>query len=59
MMSTRPYLRKKAILLMYKVYLNYPDALRPSFPRLKERLEDPDPGERGGLCLIVRLYYTK
>ncbi|XP_067938013.1 AP-3 complex subunit delta-1-like [Watersipora subatra] len=44
MMSTRPYMRKKAILLMYKVYLNYPDALRPSFPRLKEKLEDPDPG---------------
>ena len=44
MMSTRPYLRKKAVLLMYKVYLNYPDALRPSFPRLKEKLEDPDPG---------------
>ncbi|KAF6018643.1 AP3D1 [Bugula neritina] len=44
MTSTRPYLRKKAILLMYKIYLNYPDALRPSFPRLKERLEDTDPG---------------
>lgn len=30
---------------MYKIYLNYPDALRPSFPRLKERLEDTDPGK--------------
>ena len=30
---------------MYKVFLSFPDALRPAFPRLKEKLEDPDPGE--------------
>ena len=44
MTSTRPYLRKKAVLIMYKVFLKFPDALRPAFPRLKEKLEDPDPG---------------
>lgn len=32
--------------MMYKVFLKYPEALRPSFPRLKEKLEDPDPGGR-------------
>jgi len=42
--STKPYIRKKAVLLMYKVFLAFPDALRPAFPRLKEKLEDPDPG---------------
>ena len=42
--STKPYLRKKGVLLLYKVFLRYPDALRPAFPRLKEKLEDPDPG---------------
>ncbi len=42
--STKPYIRKKAVLLMYKVFLSFPDALRPAFPRLKEKLEDPDPG---------------
>lgn len=31
--------------MMYKVFLKYPEALRPAFPRLKEKLEDPDPGE--------------
>ena len=41
--SSRPYLKKKAVLVLYKVFLKFPDALRPSFPRLKERLEDPDP----------------
>jgi len=29
---------------MFKVFLKFPDALRPAFPRLKEKLEDPDPG---------------
>ena len=42
--STKPYLRKKAVLLMYKIFLKFPDALKPAFPRLKEKLEDPDPG---------------
>ena len=45
MTSTKPYLRKKAILIMYKVFLKFPEALRPAFPRLKEKLEDPDPGK--------------
>ena len=39
MSSTKPYIRKKAVLLMYKVFLNFPDALRPAFPKLKEKLE--------------------
>lgn len=29
---------------MYKVFLKHPESLRPAFPRLKEKLEDPDPG---------------
>lgn len=34
----------KAVLMMYKVFLRYPEALKPAFPKLKEKLEDPDPG---------------
>lgn len=30
---------------MYKIFLKFPEALRPAFPRLKEKLEDPDPGK--------------
>lgn len=48
MSSTKPYLRMKAVLMMYKVFLRYPEALRPAFPKLKEKLEDPDPG----MCTI-------
>ena len=44
MSSSKPYLRKKGILTMFKVFVKFPDALRPAFPRLKERLEDQDPG---------------
>ena len=40
--SSRVYVRKKAILCMYKIFLRFPKALRPSFPRLKDKLEDPD-----------------
>lgn len=46
MSSTKPYLRMKAVLMMYKVFLRYPEALRPAFPKLKEKLEDPDPGKK-------------
>lgn len=40
---SRPYIRKKAILAMYKVFLQYPEAFKIAFPRLKDRLNDPDP----------------
>lgn len=43
-MSPKPYIAKKAILLLYKVFLKNPDALRAAFPRLRKKLEDPDPG---------------
>ena len=29
---------------MNQVLLKFPDALRPAFPRIKEKLDDPDPG---------------
>ena len=41
--SSRPYIRKKAVLVLYKIYLKYPQGLRLSFERLKEKLADPDP----------------
>lgn len=51
--STKPYLRKKAVLMMYKVFLRFPEALRPAFPRLKERLEDPDSGVQSAAVNVV------
>lgn len=51
--STKPYIRKKAVLLMYKVFLSFPDALRPAFPRLKEKLEDQDPGVQSAAVNVI------
>ena len=51
--STKPYIRKKAVLILYKVFLRYPEALRQAFPRLKERLEDPDPGVQSAAVNVI------
>uniref|UniRef100_A0A2M3Z2Q3 AP-3 complex subunit delta n=1 Tax=Anopheles braziliensis TaxID=58242 RepID=A0A2M3Z2Q3_9DIPT len=53
MSSTRPYLRMKAVLMMYKVFLRYPEALRPAFPKLKEKLEDPDPSVQSAAVNVI------
>ncbi|CAF1217682.1 unnamed protein product [Adineta steineri] len=53
MTSTKPYIRKRAVLLLYKVFLNNPDALKPAFPRLKEKLEDPDPGVQAAAVNVI------
>ena len=29
--------------MMYKIFLRFPDALRPSFPRIKDKLSEDDP----------------
>lgn len=51
--ANKPYVRKKAVLLMYKVFLKYPEALKPAFPRLKEKLEDPDPGVQSAAVNVI------
>merc|ERR1711871_1620115 len=38
--SGKTYVRKKAVLVLYKLFLKFPKALRPSFPRLKEKIDD-------------------
>ncbi|CAF2159774.1 unnamed protein product [Rotaria magnacalcarata] len=53
MSSTKPYIRKRAVLLLYKVFLNNPEALKPAFPRLKEKLEDPDPGVQSAAVNVI------
>ncbi|CAF1176469.1 unnamed protein product [Rotaria sordida] len=53
MTSTKPYIRKRAVLLLYKVFLNNPDALKPAFPRLKEKLEDSDSGVQAAAVNVI------
>ena len=42
--SSRPLLRKKALLCCYRLLARFPEALPAVFPRLRERLDDADPG---------------
>lgn len=42
MSHTRPYIRKKAVLAMYKLYVKFPQGLRLTFDKLKDRLEDSE-----------------
>ncbi|ESL09884.1 delta-adaptin [Trypanosoma rangeli SC58] len=58
----RNYVRKKAVLSLYRVFFEYPDALRPTYPRLKEKLDDHgercdnDPAVRGAVvCILCEL----
>jgi AP-3 complex subunit delta len=53
MTSNKPHIRKKAVLIMYKIFLKYPDALRPAFARLKEKLEDPDQGVQAAAVNVI------
>ncbi|AJW07785.1 Apl5p [Saccharomyces cerevisiae YJM1273] len=40
--STRPYIRKKAITALFKVFLQYPEALRDNFDKFVSKLDDDD-----------------
>ncbi|CAH8583737.1 unnamed protein product [Heterobilharzia americana] len=53
MNSPKPYLRKKTVLLLYKVFLNYPEALRICFPQLKDKLDDPDAGVQSAAVNVI------
>lgn len=56
--STKPYLRKKAVLLMYKILTVFPDTIPEVLPKLEEKLEDPDQGVQSSvinvICELVR-----
>lgn len=51
--SPTAYVRKRAVLLLYKCILKYPDALRPAFPKLKEKLTDSDPSVVGTAVNVI------
>ncbi|KAK0394864.1 hypothetical protein QR680_000975 [Steinernema hermaphroditum] len=51
--SSRPYVRKRAVLLLYKIFLKYPESLRPTFQRLKDKLEDADPGVQSAAVNVI------
>jgi AP-3 complex subunit delta-1 len=46
-------IRKRAVLVLYKVCLKQPEALHECFPRLAERLEDHDPCKLNHTCISI------
>lgn len=51
--STKPYLRKKAVLLMFKILTVFPDTLSEVLPKLEEKLEDPDQGVQSSVINVI------
>ncbi|KAG0560009.1 hypothetical protein KC19_10G147100 [Ceratodon purpureus] len=43
MASSRSFIRKKATLVLLRVFLRYPEAIRVAFKRLLEKMDDADP----------------
>lgn len=51
--STKPYLRKKAVLVMYKILTVFPETLSEVLPKLEEKLEDPDQGVQSSVINVI------
>ena len=43
---SRPVIRKRAVVALYKIITSYPDVVSVALPRLAEKLNDPDQGTR-------------
>jgi AP-3 complex subunit delta len=39
---SRPHIRKRAVITLYKVFLKYPEARQAGMVRMREKLSDPD-----------------
>ncbi|KAE8211440.1 hypothetical protein CF327_g4792 [Tilletia walkeri] len=50
---TRPVIRKRAILVLHAVIIHFPDALPMAWDRLREKLDDPDPGVLSAAVNII------
>lgn len=53
MISARPYIRKKSTLVLLKIFHQWPKALRLSFDRLKEKLEDENQGVVSAAVYVI------
>ena len=51
--SSKPYLRKKSVLVLYSIFRKYPRALRLTFDRLRDKLKDDDPGVQNAAVNVI------
>lgn len=59
---SRPNIRKRAILAMYKILVKYPETSPLGMVRLREKLDDPDPGKGSFgnvfITLLIPIMFT-
>ena len=53
MSSSRPYIRKKAVLVLLRLFKQWPKALRLSFDRLKDKLNDENAGVVSAAVYVI------
>jgi AP-3 complex subunit delta-1 len=53
MNSSHPYLRKKAVLVLFRICIRWPQALRLSFNRLKDKLDDDHQGVVSAAVYVI------
>eukprot|EP01083_Nonionella_stella_P271557 920242_1 len=53
MNSSKPYLRKKSVLVLYSIFRKFPKALRLTFDRLKDKLRDEDGGVQNAAVNVI------
>lgn len=52
---SRPVIRKRAVVALYKTIVSYPEVVSVALPRLADKLGDPDQGMRGTLAFVNQL----
>lgn len=50
---SRPHIRKRAVLTLYRVCEKYPDVIRQSITRMQEKLNDSDPGQFISVAILL------
>lgn len=51
--SSKPYIRKKAVTALFKVFLQYPEALRDNFEKFAAKLEDDDTSVLSAMVSVI------
>lgn len=51
--SPKPYIRKKAVTALFKVFLQYPEALRDNFDKFAAKLEDDDTSVLSAMVSVI------
>lgn len=52
---SRPVIRKRAVVALYKIISSYPDVASAASPRLAEKLSDPDQGMEYAVAFFSQL----